>query len=351
MKTKYKLLDVYQKNRWLILGFVIILLTVFAARYLLPGRNTVLTSNPVVGGAFTLVDTNNHIIHESDFRGKAMLVFFGYTHCPDICPATLTTITAALDKLPAYQSKIAPIFITVDPARDTTAVMADYLKNFHSSFIGLTGSQAQIDEATKNWKIYAQAVDVAKTSKHEGKEAKDTTQETAKNEGNAVKEQAEPGANKSKESAKTALDATKHAAEKSYDTAKDNSKNSVDTVKKSAEKDLQIAKQASEKAWKTTKETAEKATDATKHAAEKTYDTAKSALTTAAKDTKNTLDSAKEKEHKMDADVNAQSGTMLMDHSAPVYFVDEQGQLITIFAPGVTEEEMTRQIAQHFKQG
>ncbi|MCX8505753.1 MAG: SCO family protein [Alphaproteobacteria bacterium] len=310
-----KIREIGRNNRWLILGFIVILLTVIGARYWLPGHNAKLSSNNVVGGEFTLVDTKGHEIHASDYRGKVMLVFFGYTHCPDICPTTLSTITAVLDKLPTYQAKIAPIFITVDPARDTPPVMADYLKNFHASIIGLTGTQQQIDATLKSWKVYAKAV----------KTSDDGLQSTEHKAGEA-----------------------KEAAHEGKESAKESSEKSLETVKKAAEKDVKIAKEATEKGLKTAKETAEKAGNATKEAVGKAYDTAKS---TVSDKSKNTLDSVAEKEHKMESDKNGKGGMMLMDHSAPIYFIDEQGKFITFFPAGVSEEDMTQQILQHFQRG
>ena len=349
-----KIREIGRNNRWLILGFIVILLTILGARYWLPGRNANLSNN-VVGGEFTLVDTKGHETHASDFRGKVMLVYFGYTHCPDICPATLNTITSVLDKLPTYQAKIAPIFITVDPARDTPPVMADYLKNFHASIVGLTGSQQQIDATLKSWKVYAKAVTISdegvKSAEHatgEAKGAKDATKQSAKEGSEQVKKEAEPGVDSAKKSAETAGNAAKHAVEKGYNTAKESSEKSIDSVKKAAEKEIKTAKEATEKGLKTAKETAEKAGNATKDAVGAAYDTAKS---TVSDKSKNTLDSAAEKEHKMESDKNGKGGMMLMDHSAPIYFIDEQGKFITFFPAGVSEEDMTQQILQHFQRG
>ena len=359
MSRMDKIREIGRNNRWLILGFIIILLTIVGARYWLPGRNANLTSNSVVGGEFTLVDTKGHETHASDFRGKVMLVYFGYTHCPDICPATLTTITSVLDKLPTYQAKIAPIFITVDPARDTPPVLAEYLKNFHNSIVGLTGTQEQIDATLKSWKVYAKAVTIhddgvnsaehkAGEAKESAKDAKDATKHSAKEGSEQVKKEAEPGVDSAKKSAETAGNAAKQAVEKGYHTAKESSEKSLEIVKKAAEKDVNIAKEATEKGLKTAKETAEKAGNATKEAVGKAYDTAKS---TVSEKSKNSLDSAAEKEHKMEGDKNGKTGMMLMDHSAPIYFIDEQGKFITFFPAGVSEEDMTQQILQHFQRG
>ncbi len=109
-----------------------------------------------VGGPFSLIDENGHPITDRDFRGKWMLVYFGYTHCPDACPTALSHIANALDQLgPAAAAKIAPIFITVDPARDTPQVMREYVAAFGPGIRGLSGSAAQIAAAETQYRVYA----------------------------------------------------------------------------------------------------------------------------------------------------------------------------------------------------
>ena len=107
-----------------------------------------------VGGPFTLTDENGHTVHSSDFRGKLMLVYFGYTFCPDVCPTELTKITAALDQLGPAANAIQPLFITIDPARDTPKVMKDYVSNFYKTFKGLTGTPQQIAAVAHNYHVY-----------------------------------------------------------------------------------------------------------------------------------------------------------------------------------------------------
>ncbi len=109
-----------------------------------------------VGGAFTLTDTKGHTTRDSDFRGRPMLVYMGFTHCPDICPTTLTTLSAALKILGSDANDVATIFITVDPTHDTPAVMGKYLESFDPHIIGLTGSEEAIKNVTKAYKVYAQ---------------------------------------------------------------------------------------------------------------------------------------------------------------------------------------------------
>jgi protein SCO1/2 len=109
-----------------------------------------------IGGPFTLVDQNGREVRDEEFRGRLMLVYFGYTYCPDMCPLGLSTIASALDALPAEdRDQVVPVFITVDPERDTVAVMKDYVGQFSPQLVGLTGSQAQIDAAVRAYRVYA----------------------------------------------------------------------------------------------------------------------------------------------------------------------------------------------------
>ena len=112
-----------------------------------------------IGGAFSLVNQDGQNVTEADFADKPMLVFFGFTYCPDVCPLSLDLLGAALDKLaetaPEKAARLQPVFISVDPARDTPAQMKDYLSYFHPSLTGLTGSREQIDAVKKAFRVYA----------------------------------------------------------------------------------------------------------------------------------------------------------------------------------------------------
>jgi cytochrome oxidase Cu insertion factor (SCO1/SenC/PrrC family) len=118
-----------------------------------PGGGTSVGS-ALVGGPFTLTDQDGKSRSDADFRGKLMLIYFGYTYCPDVCPTTLATMTEALDKLGPQAAKVQPIFITIDPTRDTPEVLKRYMANFHPSLIGLTGSPAQIAAVAKAYRVY-----------------------------------------------------------------------------------------------------------------------------------------------------------------------------------------------------
>ncbi|HUC61897.1 MAG TPA: SCO family protein [Alphaproteobacteria bacterium] len=108
----------------------------------------------LIGGPFKLVDDTGKPITDAAFRGKLMLVYFGYTYCPDICPTELSTIADALDDLKQKAKEVAPMFITVDPARDTPAVMKAYVAHFSPDLIGLTGTPAEIAAAARAYRVY-----------------------------------------------------------------------------------------------------------------------------------------------------------------------------------------------------
>lgn len=112
-----------------------------------------------IGGAFALTDQNGIRRSQADFAGRPMLIYFGFTYCPDVCPTALDIMGGALDALQqrdaiAYE-RLQPVFISVDPARDTPPVLRDYLAYFHPRLSGLTGSQADIDAVKSAFKIYA----------------------------------------------------------------------------------------------------------------------------------------------------------------------------------------------------
>src|SRR6476659_5471620 len=111
------------------------------------------TGTALIGGPFTLVDQNGKTVTDRDFRGKYMLIFFGFTHCPDICPAELQVMAAALDQLGDKAKKIVPIFITLDPERDTPEAVGAYVKNFSSNIVGLTGSMEAISATAKAYRV------------------------------------------------------------------------------------------------------------------------------------------------------------------------------------------------------
>lgn len=114
---------------------------------------------PGIGGAFTLVNQDGKTVTEKDFANKYLLVYFGFGYCPAICPTELQKITEAYHALPkAWQERIQPIFITIDPERDTPEALKNYVSLFMPELIGLTGTQEQIDAVKKAYKVYATKV-------------------------------------------------------------------------------------------------------------------------------------------------------------------------------------------------
>jgi protein SCO1/2 len=109
----------------------------------------------MIGGKFSLVDQNGKPFTDADMKGKWQLVFFGYTHCPDVCPTTLNELSLAFDKLgPAARNKIGVVFISVDPDRDTSAVLKEYVSSFSAPVTALTGTPAEVAQAAKDYRVY-----------------------------------------------------------------------------------------------------------------------------------------------------------------------------------------------------
>jgi cytochrome oxidase Cu insertion factor (SCO1/SenC/PrrC family) len=108
----------------------------------------------VLGGPFQLVDQTGRAVTEADFAGRFMLVYFGFTYCPDVCPTELGAMVAALDELGDAAARVTPIFITVDPDRDTPEAMADYVARFDPRLVGLTGTPEQIAAAARAYRVF-----------------------------------------------------------------------------------------------------------------------------------------------------------------------------------------------------
>jgi protein SCO1 len=116
-----------------------------------------------IGGPFALVDGDGRAVTERDFAGRYRLMYFGYTFCPDICPTDMQRLAQGFRAFeasdPARAAKVQPVFVSVDPARDTPAVVKQFTAAFHPRFVGLTGSQAQVDAALKAFRVYANKAD------------------------------------------------------------------------------------------------------------------------------------------------------------------------------------------------
>lgn len=132
---------------------IVVLAVIFAAGARLLVNHA---DETAIGGPFQLVDQRGRSVTEADFKGRVQMIYFGYSFCPDVCPTALVAMSEALDLLSAQdRADVVPIFITVDPARDTVERMADYVANFAPEMVGLTGSQAQIDLVMRRFRVFA----------------------------------------------------------------------------------------------------------------------------------------------------------------------------------------------------
>jgi protein SCO1/2 len=107
-----------------------------------------------LGGPFSLTDQTGRAVTERDYAGRWMLVYFGYSFCPDVCPTELGTMAAALDVMGGAGEQVVPAFVSVDPQRDTPALLADYVSRFHPRMQGLTGTPEQVSEAARRFRVY-----------------------------------------------------------------------------------------------------------------------------------------------------------------------------------------------------
>lgn len=112
------------------------------------------TSQPTIGGPFTLIDQNGNTVTDADFRGRYMLVFFGYTYCPDVCPESLARTAAVLNMLGDKADKVVPVFISVDPERDTPEQLRLFASLFHPRLVALTGTPEQVAHVSKAFRVY-----------------------------------------------------------------------------------------------------------------------------------------------------------------------------------------------------
>ena len=128
---------------------------VAAILYVLPSETTRPSS---VGGPFRLLDHNGRVVTDANFKGRPFLVFFGFTHCPDICPTALFEMSEVLKRLGADAGKTTALFISVDPERDTPEKLKDYVSSFHPRVLGLTGTPAEIEAVTRAYRAYAKKV-------------------------------------------------------------------------------------------------------------------------------------------------------------------------------------------------
>lgn len=156
MNTRNVILGIAVSVTLAVLGTTVWLLTVGPGpqRDVLEGAKGVIKTPPDIGGPIELVSSAGETVTEKAFEGRYALVFFGYSFCPDVCPTGLQNIASALDRLGNLSEKVVPIFISVDPDRDTPNQLSEYVKLFHHSMVGLTGTEAQIKAVTKRFRVY-----------------------------------------------------------------------------------------------------------------------------------------------------------------------------------------------------
>ncbi len=137
--------------------FIVFALYVSNYKQQTPSSSLPIAMNGALGGKFELVDHNGVKVTEKSWPNKYLILYFGFTHCPDVCPTGLNKLVQALNALPkSTVEKIQPLFITIDPSRDTVESQKTYVQLFHPKLIGLTGTQAQIDHVIDIYKVYAQ---------------------------------------------------------------------------------------------------------------------------------------------------------------------------------------------------
>jgi protein SCO1/2 len=149
----------------ILVAFLIMAATVLILVLYLPGMrpeqpSTAATGTVAIGGPFTLTDTKGNTVTDVNLKGRYSLVFFGFTHCPDICPLALQVITQALEAAGPATEKVTPVFITVDPERDTPEALASYMANFDPRFMALTGTAEQIGGAEQSYRVFAAKVPI-----------------------------------------------------------------------------------------------------------------------------------------------------------------------------------------------
>jgi cytochrome oxidase Cu insertion factor (SCO1/SenC/PrrC family) len=141
-------------------AIALVIVAFFASQHyfgaLMPGDDArrAEATTPAIGGPFTLTDQHGNIVTDADYRGRYMLIYFGFTYCPDVCPTTLATMAEALDLVGDEAGTIVPILITVDPERDTPEQLNMYVSHFSPRFVALTGTPEQIASVAREYRVY-----------------------------------------------------------------------------------------------------------------------------------------------------------------------------------------------------
>lgn len=144
------------KRRAILQGTAALLALAACDKFAKPAFNGVDITGAEIGGAFALADHNGRKVTPADFRGKAMVIFFGFTQCPDVCPTTLSDMARVMKLLGPDAARVQVLFVTVDPERDTPALLKAYVPQFDPSFLGLYGDAATTEKVAKDFKIYVQ---------------------------------------------------------------------------------------------------------------------------------------------------------------------------------------------------
>ena len=139
-------------------AFLCGLCLIFGVIVFIAGRSPIGPAVAAIGGPLNLVDQNGKPFTDAQMKGRPFLVFFGFTHCPDICPTTLFDLSQMMKALGPDANRVGTLFVTVDPERDTPSALKDYLSNFDPRLRGLTGDRAQVDAAIKEYRVYAKKV-------------------------------------------------------------------------------------------------------------------------------------------------------------------------------------------------
>ena len=156
MKTK--LAGQASRATMVLAAFLCGLFLLFGVILFATGRSPIGPAVAAIGGPLNLEDQNGKPFTDAEMKGRPFLVFFGFTHCPDICPTTLFEMSQMMKALGPDADRVGALFITVDPERDTPKVLKDYLSSFDPHLHGLTGNQAQINAAIKEYRVYAKKV-------------------------------------------------------------------------------------------------------------------------------------------------------------------------------------------------
>ena len=133
-----------------------------------PSKGPIGSGTALIGGPFTMINQKSETVTEKDFLGRYTIYFFGYTFCPDVCPTELQVLSAALKELGPDAAKITPVFVSIDPERDTPKIIGEYVANFHPRLVGLTGTPEQLASMARAFHVYYKKVTHEKDSQNYG---------------------------------------------------------------------------------------------------------------------------------------------------------------------------------------